>query len=371
MTGLEDRQLLSSTPLSTVATFNSARPVVSAPVMDAQGDLFGTTSASGEGYGKEIATVYEISAGTDKITTIASFSGRTGYGISGLSLDAQGNLFGTFSGQGGTIGNGSAFEIAHGSKTVTTLASFDHYGGQFPDGVVPDASGNLFGTAAIGGADGVASAFEIPAGTNTITPIAHFDGTAPAPKGVVMDAQGDLFGTNKGGGSSGAGSVYEIAKGSGTVTPLVTFNAQNGAGISNPTLDAQGNLYGTTEDGGQFADGTVFEIPKGTNTAVTLASFNGPNGSAPDQAAGVVMDAQGNLYGTTRAGGANGYGTIFEIPAGTGTVTTIATFTSSQQSRVTGLLLDGQGDLVGTTEGSSGSSGTVFKVALNGQPAKK
>ena len=369
--GLEGRQLLSSTPLSTVATFSGGNPVISGPVMDGQGNLYGTTSAGGEGHGKGIGTVFEIPAGTDKVTTLASFDGRTGYGISGVTLDAQGNLYGTIAGEGGTIGNGSAFEIAHGSKAVTTLASFNNDGGQFPDGVVPDARGNLYGTAAIGGALGVASAYEIAAGTDTITPIANFSGTAPAPKGVVMDAQGNLYGTDKGGGPYGAGSVYEVAKGSGAVTTLVTFDGINGAGISNPVVDGQGNLYGTTSAGGQFAAGTVFEIPRGSGTAVTLATFDGPNGSAPDPSAGVVRDAQGNLYGITQAGGANGDGTVFEVPVGSNAVTTLASFTNSRQNLVTGLLLDGQGDLVGTTDGGSGFDGTVFKVALNAQPAKK
>jgi uncharacterized repeat protein (TIGR03803 family) len=370
--GLEDRQLLSGSTFSTVATFSgSNKSVISAPVMDAQGDLFGTTSGGGEGTGKGIGTVYEIPAGTDKVTTLASFNGRTGYGLSGVSLDAQENLYATIAGEGGTIGNGSAFEIAKGTTTVTPLASFDDYGGQFPvDGLVTDAQGDHFGTAAIGGADGVASVYEIPAGSQSIVPIANFSGTAPAPKGLVMDAQGNLYGTDQGGGTYGAGSIFEVAKGSNTVTTLATFNVLNGPGISNPTLDAQGDIYGTTEDGGTYGDGTIFEIPKGSNTAVTLATFDGPNGSAPDPKVGVVRDAQGNLFGTTEAGGANGDGTVFEIPAGTDTILTLANFTNTRQSQVTGLLPDGPNTLIGTTDGESGSDGTVFKVNYNPPSSK-
>ena len=369
--GLEDRQLLSAvpSPLATVASFGATNTVISAPVLDAKGDLFGTTSAGGVGQGKGIGTVYEIPAGSNKAETLASFDGRTGYGISGVTLDARGNLYGTIAGEGGTIGNGSAFEIAAGTKVVTPIASFNG-DGEFPQGLVTDAQGNHFGTAAVGGVDGTASVYEIPAGSNTITPIASFNGAAPAPKGVVIDAQGNLYGTNQGGGAYGIGSVYEVARGSNTITTLASFSGLNGPGISNPTLDARGDVYGTTDEGGQYGLGTVFEIPKGSNTAVALAAFDGPNGSSPDAAAGVVRDAQGNLYGITRTGGAHGYGTIFEVPAGSNAVTTLVNFTNDRQSLVTGLLLDGLGDLVGTTEGGPGFAGTVFKVALNSLPAK-
>jgi uncharacterized repeat protein (TIGR03803 family) len=370
--GLEDRQLLSAAPaaLSTVASFGTTNTTISPPVMDAQGDLFGTTSAGSEGHGAGIGKVYEIPAGTDKVEILASFNGRTGYLISGVSLDAQGNLYGTIGGEGGTIGNAEAFEIPAGTKTVNMIASFNGDAGQFPDGVVADAQGNLFGTVADGGVDGIATVYEIPAGSNSTRPVVQFSGAAPAPKGVVMDAQGNLYGTNQGGGADGIGSIYEVAKGSKTITTLATFGGLSGPGISSPTLDAQGNIYGTADEGGQYGYGTVFEIPKGSNTVVTLASFDGPNGSTPDASAGVVRDAQGNLYGITRTGGSNGDGTIFEIAAGSNTVTTLLNFTSTRQNAVTGLLLDGQGDLIGTTAGDGGTAGTVFKLILSETPVK-
>lgn len=374
--GLEARQLMSNTPISTVATFGgSNEKYISAPVMDAKGDLFGTTSAGGEGTGAGIGTVYEIPAGATKAITLASFNGRYGYGISGVSIDPQGDLFATIAGEGGTIGNGQAFVVPAGTKTADTIASFDdyvfnQYGNEFPGGVVPDAQGNLYGTAAIGGPKGVASVFEIPAGTNTPIPIATFNDAAAAPHGLVMDAQGDLFGTDAGGGEYGAGSIFEVAKGSGTVTTITTFNGINGPGISQPTLDAQGDIFGTTEDSGLYGDGTVFEIPKGSNTPITLGTFNGLNGSVPNPDVGAVLDARGNIYGTTTSGGANGDGTVFEIPKGTNTILTLANFTSTRQAGVTGLLLDGPNTLLGTTDGGSDYSGTVFKVVYN-QPTKK
>jgi len=77
------------------------------------------------------------------------------------------------------------------------------------------------------------------------------------------------------------------------------------------TLDAAGNLYGTTSAGGLGGLGTVFEIARGTNTIATLGSFNGTNGADPR--AGVTFDALGNLYGTTIAGGVSGAGVVFKL----------------------------------------------------------
>jgi uncharacterized repeat protein (TIGR03803 family) len=219
-----------------------------------------------------------------------------------VTVDSKGDVFGTISGEGGVIGNGQAFEIPAGSKSATMLASFDNvYNQEFPDGVIEDGQGNLFGTAAIGGSDGVGSIFEIAKGSSTPIALAGFNGAAPAPKGLVADAQGNLYGTDAGGGSQGYGSVYELAKGSNTITPLATFNGLDGAGISNVTIDPQGNLFGTTEDGGMYGAGSIFEIAKGSNTATTLASFDTLNGSEPDRLVGVVEDAQGDRHGL-RAG---------------------------------------------------------------------
>src|SRR5512135_2938487 len=105
---------------------------------------------------------------------------------------------------------------------------------------------------------------------------------------------------------------------------LASFNGATGSGPrAGLTLDAQGNLYGTTDGGGANGQGTLFELAAGSGTITTLASFNGANGAYPE--AGLIMDAQGNLYGTTSNGGAfDDNGTVFELAAGSNTITTLA-----------------------------------------------
>ncbi len=106
--------------------------------------------------------------------------------------------------------------------------------------------------------------------------------------------------------------MFELAAGAHTFSTLVSFNGANGGNpIAGLIADASGNLYGTTSGGGANNAGTVFQLAAGTHALTTLATFNGANGSDP--AADLLMDASGNLYGTTFTGGANNQGAVFEL----------------------------------------------------------
>src|SRR5438477_462290 len=102
-----------------------------------------------------------------------------------------------------------------------------------------------------------------------------------------------------------------------TTTVLVSFNYTNGANPKGGLIaDSNGDLFGTTANGGANGGGTVFEIAKTANgfasTPTTLVSFNGINGDLPT--GGLIADSNGDLFGTTQSGGANGFGgTVFEI----------------------------------------------------------
>jgi hypothetical protein len=189
-----------------------------------------------------------------------------------------------------------------------------------------------------------------------------------------MDAAGDLFGTSSSGGTYGYGTVFEIVKSgssySSTPTVLVSFSGSNGANPYGGLItDAAGDLFGTTYDGGASSDGTVFEIVKNgssySSTPTVLATFNGTNGQNPK--ASLIVDAAGDLLGTTVDGGGNG--TLFEIAkSGSGyssTPTTLATFNSTNgRYPLSGLIMDAAGDLLGTTgQGGANGDGEVFELA--------
>ena len=212
--------------------------------------------------------------------------------------------------------------------TLTTLASFNGTNGAFPErGLVLDAHGNLFGTVPFGGANGQGAVYELAAGSRTITTLASFNGTnGDRPESdLVLDAHGNLFGTTQFGGANGQGTVFKLAAGSNTITTLASFHGTNGDQPTGSLVrDAHGNLFGATAFGGANGQGTVFKLAAGSNTITTLASFNGTNGDRPT--GGLVRDAHGNLFGATAFGGANGQGTVYELAAGSRTITTLASF---------------------------------------------
>jgi uncharacterized repeat protein (TIGR03803 family) len=186
-------------------------------------------------------------------------------------------------------------------------------------------------------------------------------GGPPVPYGLDRDTSGNLYGTT-GGGIYGKGTVLELAQGSNMITTLAAFNGTDGAGPAGLIMDSSGNLYGTTTGGGASQDGTVFELAKGSGTITTLTSFDGNNGSDPH--AGLVMDSSGNLYGTTRGGGASNDGAVFEMPSGSGTITTLTTFNGTNGADpFAGLLMDSSGNLYSTTDsGGPANDGTVFEL---------
>ena len=230
--------------------------------------------------------------------------------------------------------------------------------------------------------------------TTTVASFDDSDGQIPL-SGLVADANGDVFGTTlNGGGPEGRGVVYEIANTGKAGAPVyaaspavvATFNGRNGSDPSTGLLiDAKGDLFGTDFLGGaSYYDGEVYEIQNiGTRTApaysanpIVVASFDGPNGSDPESA--LVADANGDLFGTTKSGGANGDGEVFEI-RNTGTRTTpvyssgatvVANFDGTDGSGAKGALIaDANGNLFGmTSTGGASGDGEVFEIGNAGTP---
>ena len=356
---LEDRITPTGPTLSTLASFNgnNANPHAGL-VMDSSGNLYGTTyggGISGDG------TVFKLAAGTGTITTLASFNGTNGVDpVAGLIMDGSGNLYGT------TLNGGGVFELAAGSDTIATLASFNGTNGGSPyAGLILDASGNLYGTTGYGGAFGDGTVFELAQGSNTITTLASFNGTngANPHAGLVMDSSGNLYGTTYGGGTSGDGTVFELAAGSGTITTLASFNGTNGVDpVAGLIMDGSGNLYGTTLMGGASGDGTVFELAAGNDTITTLVSFNGANGGDP-----YCRSDHGQQRQFVRHNdGGKAVARYSSWLQGSSTITTLATFNDyliNGSGPFGSLIMDSSGNLYGTTlSGGPSDDGTIFEL---------
>jgi uncharacterized repeat protein (TIGR03803 family) len=341
-------------------------------VLDANGNLYGTTFAGGADPG--LGVVFEVTpAGVEKVLyTFNSVGGCSPY--AGLVRGAKGNLYGT-TGACGAYGYGTVFEVTkNGAETVLYSFTGGGDGGQPIAGLVRDTVGNLYGTTNEGGALGCfglgcGTVFEVtPAGKETV--LHAFTGGADGENpvaGLVRDAKGNLYGTTGQGGALCCGTLFEVTP-SDTETVLFNFNYADGSGPGpNRLVRAGGNFYGTTSAGGTSGNGTVFEVTsKGTERV--LYSFTGAaDGAAPY--GGVIRDATGNLYGTTFQGaglGCNDYGcgTVFELtPAGQFKV--LHTFTGGGDggNPAAGLVKDMAGNLYGSTYGGGAYGyGTIFKL---------
>jgi uncharacterized repeat protein (TIGR03803 family) len=229
--------------------------------------------------------------------------------------DAAGNLYGTTE-LGGTFDDGTVFRIdPSGAETV--LYSFaGSSDGEWPTGgLVRDKKGNLYGTTELGGADNVGTVFMLDsAGQETVMHSfgAGSDGAIPF-AGLAHDAAGNLYGATQSGGAHNYGAVFTISRATGQESVLYSFAGAPGDGSSpyaTLVVDAKGNLYGTTWNGGANDDGTVFKLdPAGDETL--LHSFAGSDGR--QIYGGLVLDAAGNLYGTALLGGINDNGTVFKL----------------------------------------------------------
>jgi uncharacterized repeat protein (TIGR03803 family) len=158
--------------------------------------------------------------------------------------------------------------------------------------------------------------------------------------------------------------VFKVSK-SGKETVLYNFNgAVDGSGpLSGLVLDAKGNLYGTTVNGGASNAGTVYKLSQKGEKTVLYSFTGGTDGANPY--AGLVIDAKGNLYGTTYAGGASGrFGTVFEVSQ-SGKETVLYSFTggSDGANPYASLIMDTRGNLYGTTyDAGDWGVGTVFEL---------
>ena len=351
-------------------------------VGDSRGVGFGTTFGGGSGT-CNCGTIFKMTQ-KGKETVLYSFKGGSqgSNPNAGVILDPEGNLYGTTLYGGNRICTeggrcGVVFRLTPSGKYNVV-----HAFSGIPDGAVPyaglvrDPAGNLYGTTSAGGIachenqEGCGTVFKIDTAGNESVLYA-FQGGADsfAPRaGLIIDNQGNLYGTTFGGGGiSYLGTVFEVTP-SGQETVLYTF--KNGADGNGPLgtllMDAQGNLYGTSSGTeADYSNGTVLKLsPSGEETVVW--EFQGyPDGAQP--AAGVIMDGEGNLYGTTKEGGDFHAGTVFKISKN-GFETVLYSFYGGSDggNPVAPVVLGHNGNLYGTASSYGFSnyfpSGNVFAL---------
>jgi len=311
-----------------------------APVIsDGEGGWYGTTE---EGGIPHFGNVFRID-GAGKYSTIYSFAGGTdGVGpVASLIRDGSGNLYGTtpFGGSKANCeqsfaGCGTVFKVApDGSETVLWRFQGGADGAEPLSELVADSAGNFYGTTTQGGGYsdkfyqyGCGTVFKLtPQGQESILYAfkCGTDGAAPE-GGLLMDHSGNLYGTTRSEGcaNSFCGTVFKLTP-DGEEIILYTFSGDQGVSpLATLTADPKGNLYGTAWQGGVYGGGSVFEITA-DGMEIDLHEFKGGRHDGSYPRSRLVLDGQGNLFGTTTQGGEGNEcrnqistcGTIFEFTA--------------------------------------------------------
>ena len=323
---------------------NGGRPMARV-IIGPNGSLYGTTSqaramggCSGDG---SCGTVFNLGPGARAPnsalapwteTVLYRFQGGTdGANPSGdVIFDRAGNLYGTTQ-YGGDLSDpcelggpgtcGTVYELipSNGGWTERVLHRFNSEpdGNQPRGGVIFDNAGNLYGTTAyFFPGDYLGTVFQLtPSGsgwTETILftfPAQGSYGLIPV-AGLIFDNSGNLYGA-----TTTDPSVFKLTPsgGSWSISLLHSFTSNNGP-YASLLMDAAGDLYGTTVGDGPYQEGTVFKLsPSGDGYSYTsLHDFTGgSDGGLPYSS--LVMDGNGNLYGTASRGGTNNAGVVFQV----------------------------------------------------------
>lgn len=298
------------------------------------GALYGTTEfGGGSGWG----TVFQLIPPNGSPTSVGRWKETVLYGFTGgsdgarpvgdLTLDHAGNIYGTAP-SGGSAGNGVIYELTPSddgwTESVLYSALNNGDGSEPMGGVVFDRSGNLYGDFPQGGPYGYGAVFELsPSGSswNEQTIYAFPGGAAANPVwGLIFDPYGNLYGGTSPNDSS-TGLAFELTPGSDGWIFAVVYSLSFWRPSARLVMDAAGNLYGTTSEGGAYGAGSVFKLTP-SNDGWTYTSLHDfcprvpcADGSFP--VGSVVLDAKGNLYGTASGGGTscgiNGCGVVWEI----------------------------------------------------------
>jgi uncharacterized repeat protein (TIGR03803 family) len=381
-------------------------------IADNAGNLYGTTSMGGGSTNctSGCGMVFELSppaqqGGKWTESVLYSFQGGADGATPSASLtaDKSGNLYGTTLAGGGDCNNpnaascGVVFELmrpqhAGDAWTETLLYSFlGNPNGKgngdlaWPNGLVFDQAGNLYGLAYDGGhcttdetgtyCNGGAFSLTLAGGVWTENVIYRFKGETGNPAGPVLDSTGDLYGTAPGG-LYDCGEVFRLAaskpQGEWDASSLYDFQCGNDGAFPLPGLifDAKGDLYGMSVGTASYY-GNVFELSPGLGggwSESVLYNFT-PVADGYTPSVGPILGANGDLYGTTQEGGQSDFGTLFALkpPRKPGHGWTERVLHSFAEGRggfapYGGLTLGKDNVLYGTTQAGGNGYGTIFKV---------
>ncbi len=311
---------------------NDGQQPVDPIVIASDGTLYGTTESGGaNGDG----TVFKMTP-SGALTVLHSFAG----GADGakpeaaITIDTDGQLYGTTTAGGN--GGGTVFSLhtdgTHYLVQYLFTSATPSNNGKLPySTLAPESSSSdvLYSTNYAGGKNGDGTIFALTPGTSTdsakITVLHTFgdgsvanDGANPNTSRLQRDAAGDLIGTTEAGGVNGSGTIFSISPSSGAAKILYDFGATDAAAPGNEpiggvTLALDGNYYGTTQFGGEYNDGMVYQCTPGGDFTDVYDFGAGGDDDGLYPVAKVIEDSDGNLVGTTTEGALSGCGIVYKL----------------------------------------------------------
>jgi len=350
--------------------------------LGADGNFYGTTSQGGS---NGLGTVFSVTPG-GAFTSVVSFNGTNGANpYAALVRGSDNNLYGTTF-AGGVNNRGTIFLITT-NGAFTNLFSFPgtdntDQGANPGAALVQTGDGSFYGTAEYGGltnasyrGHGYGTIFRLTTDGTVTVPVVFGNTNGAHPTGgLTLGADGNFYGTTTYGGNGindsfpGYGTVFKMTP-DGTLTNLYFFTGFNDGGFPYADLleGNDGNFYGSTTSGGTNQLGTVFSIAAGGQFKSLYSFMSSSVGGYPIGA--LVQGSDGNFYATTYIGGANQFGTIFEMTA-KGNLTPLISFSGttgpSPGANPQGALVQGtDGNFYGTTSlGGANGLGTIFRLSV-------
>jgi uncharacterized repeat protein (TIGR03803 family) len=296
-------------------------------------------------------------------TVLYQFNCKAAVGCSPAAglLAAGGALYGTTTSGVFKASPGGAVQVLH------------RWGGP-PDGEQAEAAminvgGTLYGTTNAGGKNFFGTVFKVsPSGAeNVLYSFKKTEGRFP--KASLVNIGGVLYGTTSSSAGAGFGTVFKVTT-AGVETELYKFKGRprDGSGPLANLTDLNGTLYGTTSNGGKYGQGTVFKITTSGAEAVLHDFHNASPSTDGTSPAGGLLNVQGNLYGTTVAGGLHNCGTVFQLtPTGVETLLYEFDCTNGDGGGPAAALINVRGTLYGTTQGGGKyGKGAVFSITPTG-----
>ncbi len=327
----------------------------------AQSTLWTTSSAGGS---CSLGNILEFNQQTNAVTDQFNFSFVDGLQYFGGLLQASNGKFYGVSFVGGYNNVGALYEYDNSANTYTK--KFDMVtatGSKCTGSLIQASDGKLYGVTTLGGANNKGVLFQYDITTNTYTDKVDLDASSGWGVGnqLIQASDGYLYGTGYFGGTNNAGTLFRYDISSNTFTKLFDMTTATGNGPYGSLIQASnGKIYGTTRFGGANSVGVIFEYNITTNTYTDKIDLASSTGNDPQW--NMIQAGDGNLYGTTRAGGTNSNGVIFQYNPTTNTYTDKYNFDNTHGSTPNSLVQTSNGVLYGTTNaGGTSSLGVLFQ----------